>query len=108
MVHEPPSTTICLPIPLSIFCRRIQEVSPFHGTDDSRVEPNFDAERLEVVATIVIAHQLLKGWGGKPVGLYDTRWARLSRTSWERKVDLQRSRPSHPPCVPGRDTNSTG
>ena len=69
---------------------RVSEKSPpFHATDDD-VEPTLDVERLEV--DVIIAHQVVRGFGGRIAVLYETRWVGLSSTSWEREADLQRSR----------------
>lgn len=62
---------------------------PFHVTVDD-VEPTLNVERLEV--DVIVAHQFVRGWGGRISVLYETRWVGLSSTSWEREADLQRSR----------------
>ena len=62
---------------------------PFHATVDD-VELALDVERLEV--DVIVAHQFVRGWGGRISVLYETRWVGLSSTSWERETDLQRSR----------------
>ena len=64
---------------------------PFHVTDDD-VESTLDVERLEL--DVIVAHQFIRGWGGRISVLYETRWVGLSSTSWEREADLQRSRRS--------------
>ena len=49
----------------------LRKCPPFHVTDDD-VEPSIDVEYLEV--DTIVAHQFVRGRGGKVAVLYETRW----------------------------------
>ncbi len=66
-----------------------EKCPPFHVTDED-VEPSVDVEYLDVDS--IIAHQFVRGIGGKIAVLYETRWIGLTSTSWERESDLHRFR----------------
>ena len=60
---------------------------PYHVTADD-VSPRL--ERLEVDS--ITGHRIVRGRGGVIAIMYETRWAGLQRSSWEREADLQRFR----------------
>ena len=72
-----------------VLARTSRKSPPFHATEDD-VESFIEVERLEV--DLIVAHQFVRGSGGKIAVLYETRWIGLTSSSWERETDLRRFR----------------